>query len=633
MPATDRPEHGTAKQGTHEPETCERGGPQRMSTESIRFKALVRASLLAIGADTGLIVLLYGLSRLTGSTVLLADTFHSVGDLGVTATVLLSILVNHRYLSKSWGRFAESLLCLGVAGVMGVGAVELLTYVVQNPPDRFIQARDPNQVIAFVGISCALVVTFVMAGYKKRIGRRYDSPLFEAEGAHTHSDFLTSFGVWVTLLVGYFGLDIERAMTALIGLAILNMTVRLLIRTVGQLRVRWPASLAKTGRAMQQSLARGFERLPLRLQRVVRAIVLPRWPVELGRSLRASGRRLNERIARIRPPFFLQDAWIRRHAPLVLVALVVLILGLYGGLGFYSVQPWEEGVEIGLGRAVAVHGPGLHLHAPPPFGTVEIIGTGLLSRLELGFRTDLNAEDDSLSANLWEAMHTQGRFRTRPEEALTLTGDENLVDSRVVCYYRIIDPVRFGLQARDPVEILRAAFAHEVHAVQRHIPLDGLLTSDRQRLQDTLLPRLRRRAAELDIGVAIHQVYSLEAHPPLPVVPQYRAVVSAKETKSEVIHRAHEYSNELVPRSRGQAVALVKAAEADSITRVVAALGGADRFRLQQHAFGIDENVHRIRLHWDAIEEVLAGKRITILPAATQRRIVLSSLEENLDYE
>ena len=622
MPARDRSEHGSppAIDGVSE-------------AESTRFKALVRASFLALGADVGLIVLLYSLSRLTGSTVLLADALHSVGDLGVTATVLLSILVNHRYLSKSWGRFAESLLCLGVAGVMGFGAVELLTYVVQNPPDRFIQARDPNQVIAFAGISCALVVTFVMAGYKKRIGRRYDSPLFEAEGAHTHSDFLTSLGVWVTLLVGYFGLDIERPMTALIGLAILNMAARLLTRTIGQLRVRWPASLAQAGRTMQQSVSTAFERLPSRLQRLARAVFLPRWPVRLWRSALATARWLTERTSRMCLPPFLQDVWIRRHAPIVLGLLVALILGLYGGLGFYSVQPWEEGVEIALGSVVAVRGPGLHLHAPPPFGTVEVIGTGLLARLELGFRTDPDADDDSLSANLWEAMHVQGRYRTRPEEAVTLTGDENLVDSRLVCYYQITDPVRFGFQARDPLEILRAAFAHEVHVAQRSIPLDGLLTSERDRLQGDLLPRLRRRAAQLDIGVDIHQVYLLEAHPPLPVVPQYRAVVSAKETKSEVILRAHEYANELVPRSHGQAVSLVKAAEADSVTRVVGALAGADRFRLQQHAFGIDAGVHRVRLHWDAIEEALSGKRITVLPAATQRRITLSSQEESFDHE
>jgi modulator of FtsH protease HflK len=607
--------------------------PSDAEGENARVRALVRASVLALSADAGLILILYGLSCLTGSIVLLADALHSGGDLAVTSTVLLSILVNHRYLSRNWGRFAESLLCLGVAAIMGYGAWHLLSFVVQNPPERFVQARDPSQVIAFAGITAALVITFLMSRYKRSVGRRYDSALFEAEGLHTRSDFLTSLGVWCTILVGYFGLDIERWMTALIGLTILNMAVSLLFRTVAQLHVTWPAPLATAGRNLRHGLAGAYHRIPHRPRGILRQVLLPQWFARVGQRLKRAVLKVAGISAHVHALGFWGDDWVLRHGRLVLGGLAAIVLALYVGVGFYTIQPWQEGVELGLGRVMGVRGPGLHLHWPPPFGTAEIFDTGLVSRLELGFRTDPTVTEDEATANLWEALHTQERQRTRPEEALTLTGDENLVDSRLVCYYRIIDPVRFGLQARDPIAILRAVFVHDVHAAQRRFPLDGLLTSQRHMLQTSLEHAMRDRVDELDMGVEVLGVYLLEAHPPLPVVPQYRAVVSAKEAKNEIILRAHEYANELVPRSRGQAVAIVQAARADSLDRVTSTSSGAERFRLRQQAFGRDDVVHRIRLHWDAMEEALIGKTLTVLPAAAQRRIYLSPDTEDPRYE
>jgi membrane protease subunit HflK len=584
----------------------------------------VRASLLALAADAGLIVMLYSLSRLTGSTVLLADALHSVGDLGVTSTVLIAILVSHRFLSRMWGRFLESMLGLGIALLLGWGAIELLGFVVANPPGRFVQARDPGQVVAFAGVSVALVVTFSMARYKRRIGRQLDSPMFEAEGVHTYGDFLTSFGVWCTLLVGYFGLDIERWMTGIIGLVILKMALELVWRTVARLRVSWPAPLVRAAGGTARGIGGIWHRLPARLRAVLKALFAPQWPRRLGGRLLAAGQRAVRALAAVHPPRCLRQEWIEAHARPLITAQIALILLLYAGVGFYTVQAGQRGVELGLGRVVDVRPAGLHLHLPPPFGGVRVVDADLVSRLELGFRTDLEFAGPEPAAYLWEYAHSGGRYAKRPLEAITLAGDENLIDTNLLCYYRIVDPVRYRLQTRDPRSILRAAFAHEVHAAQRERGLDAMLIDDRGPLQDELLERMQRRAATLDVGVEITRVCLLEAHPPLPVVPQYRAVVSAKEAQNEVILRAQQYANELVPRSRGQAEVIVQTARADSTEQVAAAVAGAERFRLRQEAFSANSAIHRVRLRWEALEEVMAGKPITVLPASAERRVYLA---------
>ncbi len=588
-----------------------------------RFRRLVQASVVALSADAGLILMLYALSRLTGSTVLLADALHSVGDFGVSATVLVAILVGHRFLSRIWGRFLESVLSLGIAGLLGYGAYALLRFVIANPPERFMQSRDPAQVVAFAGVSLALVITFSMARFKRRIGRELDSPMFEAEGVHTYADFVTSFGVWCTLLVGYFGLDIERWMTGVIGLVILRMAFDLLWRTIRRLRLSWPAPLVRGTAATAGAIASLWRRLPGRLQPVLATVLWPRWPRRLAHGIWAASSGLIDRARRISPPHFLRQEWIEGHGRLLVTAQISLMLLLYVGVGLYTVDAGQRGVELGLGRVVGVRQAGLHLHLPPPFGSVDIVDADLVSRLELGFRTDLTYEGPEPGAYLWELTHTSGRYSKRPEEALTLAGDENLIDTNLLCYYRIVDPVKFQLHTRDAESILRAAFSHEVHATQRGRSLDSLLTAGRGEFERTILARMQSRTERLDVGVMITRVCLLEAHPPIPVVPQYRAVVSAEETQNEVILKAQQYANELLPRSRGQCVAIVKTACADSTVRVAGAVAETERFRLRQEAFGADPEIHRVRMHWEALESALADKPLTVLPSGAQRRVYL----------
>lgn len=593
-----------------------------------RFRRLVRASIIALSADAGLILLLYALSRVTGSMVLFADALHSAGDFGVSATVLIAILVGHRFLTAIWGRFLESTLSLGISVLLAFGAYQLLDFVIVNPPERFIPARDPGQVLAFAGVSLALVVTFSMSRYKRRVGRELDSPMFEAESVHTFADFLTSFGVLITLLVGYFGLDVERWMTGIIGLVIFQMALDLAWRTIRRLRVTWPEPLSRGGIAVGNGLKRVWQQLPERLQIILQAVLWPRWPRQLAAGLRHGLSRWRRWLQKLLVPRWLDSDWIERRGRTLVAGQIGVVVALYIGIGLYSVQPGQRGIELGFGRVVGLREAGLHLHLPPPFGSVDLVDTELVSRLELGFRTDLTYDGPEPDAYLWELTHTSGRYRKVPDEALAIAGDENLIDTNLLCYYRITDPVQFKLHVDDAVSVLRAAFAHEVHSAQRERSLDAMLTDERGAFESELLGRMQARTEALEVGVAITRVCLLEAHPPIPVVPQYRAVVSATEAKSEMILTAHQFANKLLPRSRGQSETRIKMARADSVTQVSRAAAETGRFELRQEAFATDPGINRVRMQWEALEKAMAGKPVTVLPAEAQRRVYMPSSEK-----
>ena len=125
------------------------------------------------------------------------------------------------------------------------------------------------------------------------------------------------------------------------------------------------------------------------------------------------------------------------------------------------------------------NGPGLHYHLPKPAGNALLVDTASIIQLESGFRTDMNYRGKEPEMYLWENMHNEGRYTKVPEEALTIAGDENLIDVNFICYYKITDPVQYALNIENAHETLRNLFVYEIHSLCAQYSLDDLLSSKR----------------------------------------------------------------------------------------------------------------------------------------------------------
>ena len=575
--------------------------------DSARTRALIKASFVAIGVDVSLMLLKYLLSVLTGSAVLAADALHSGGDLAVSVTVLISIVVNYGFRKNVWAKKAEGLVALLISVLLIFGSLSVLWGVVKNVPERFTLTVGIPLVVAILGISIACVVAFAMSRFKQGIGEKYSSIAFTAEGMHTRSDFFTSFGVWVTLLLGYFGIHIERFMTLVIGLIVLRIGLKLLYKALEFFHI--PEALTWT--PTEPILGGISNRIKRYWQTLVSFYSKARQP--------------------LRSITFFREEWILDRRRSLLAVNVILIILLYFGTGFYSILPYQTGVELLFGKVIEKNSPGMHFHAPPPFGKVIRVDTGVTARVESGFRTNWDFLGQEPEAYLWEYMHAQGRYAKVFNEAIAMTGDENLVDGNFICYYRIADPVQYALNNENTHEILRSLFVHETHTAVGHYHLDTLLTLGREAVQEELTLNMRTAVEELPLGVDILQVNMQEAHPPIEVVPQYRAVASAREEKNEIIHRANAYTNDLLPRSRGRSQAKVLDSKAFSSEQSLVSAGRSEQFLLTQRNFSQYRSVQEERMRWETAEKALEGRAIYILPRDAKHRIYTSDMKPEVD--
>ncbi|MCP4631726.1 MAG: protease modulator HflK family protein [candidate division Zixibacteria bacterium] len=582
-------------------------GLNNLPPDPQRFKALVKASFIALGVDISLVILKALLYRLTGNLILSADAWHSAGDLAVTTSVLFSIIVNYKFREKAWARNAEGLVTLLISFILIFGGLSVIIGALKAGTEDFILSADIPLVGAIFGISIACGAAFTMFRYKQRIGRDYNSIAFFAESLHTFSDFLTSIGVLITLLLGFFGIHIERLMTFLVGIIVFRIGFRLLLRGFEFFDISF-----KTGFRLSRIL-------PLQLSQPVSKIK------EQLRIIIDRYKQYEKKIG------IITVDRISKYKNGIIKFQLMLIIVLYFGTGFYSVLPYRTGVELLFGKVVDLTEPGLHYNLPKPFGDLILVDTGVVARVESGYRTVPDYEGQEPEAYLWEYTHQKGRFIKVQDEAISLTGDENIIDYNVLCYYRIVDPVKYAFAADDAHEMLRSLFCNEIHAMLGRYNLDTLLTSGRGKIQEQLTNQMRNVVGEIQIGVEILNVYLQEGHPPLEVVPQYRSVASARERKDEIIHQANAYKNNLIPRSIGQASALVLEAQGYASEKLSVSSGRAEGFKLKERMYSQNRQVQKERMRWEAIEKAISGKSLYVLPNNAKRRIFTSDIKQGAD--
>ena len=153
--------------------------------------------------------------------------------------------------------------------------------------------------------------------------------------------------------------------------------------------------------------------------------------------------------------------------------------------GFYAVQPDEVGVIERFGRKVTPFSqPGLHYKLPWPIERLTRIQAHRVRVVEIGFRSNCRAvRTAEPAAYEWNVQHRTGRFQRRPEESLMLTGDQNMIELNATVHYEVAHPDAFLFRQLDGDATMRAAAESVIHGITSTTPLDDVLTTGRQAIE------------------------------------------------------------------------------------------------------------------------------------------------------
>ena len=314
-----------------------------------------------------------------------------------------------------------------------------------------------------------------------------------------------------------------------------------------------------------------------------------------------------------------------RPAAIALAALVLLN-------GFYILQPNEVGVIERFGKKILPHAePGLHYKLPWPVETLTRVEARRVRVVEIGFRSIAGVTQEfEPAAYEWNVQHRAGRFQRRPEEALMLSGDQNMTELTAIVHYRLARPEDFLFRHLDGEAVVRTASESILQGVIASSPLDEALTVSRRAIEDRAKTELQDRLTRYQAGVEVLQVKLLDVHPSVEVVDAFRDVSGAYEEKNRLINEAEGYRNEQVALARGRAAASIKTAQGYSTSRKSRAAGDASRFTQFENAFRASPGTTETRLYLETMEQILPGKKKMIVDSSRGRRHLML-IEDGMD--
>lgn len=287
---------------------------------------------------------------------------------------------------------------------------------------------------------------------------------------------------------------------------------------------------------------------------------------------------------------------------------LIIILILYLATGIFIVAPDEQGVVKRFGKFSRLESPGLNYHFPYPFETVITPAVTQVKRLEIGFRTI--------------GSGTSTRYQEVPNEALMLTGDENIVSADAIVQYKIKDPVSYLFNIILPEQTVKSAAEAALRQVVGERKIDEALTVGKYEIQEETMKLLQSLLDSYEAGILIVAVQLQDVNPPKEVQAAFKDVASAKEDKSRYINQAQGYKNDIIPKARGEAVKMTKEAEAYKIERIKKSEGEIARFNKILEEYKNGEYVTKARIYLETMEEILPNMNKVIVDLDSNQSLV-----------
>src|SRR5262249_44336770 len=198
-----------------------------------------------------------------------------------------------------------------------------------------------------------------------------------------------------------------------------------------------------------------------------------------------------------------------RGFALIAVAAVVL----WGFSGFFRVEPDELGVVLRFGQFVREVQPGLNYHLPYPIETALTPQALRVNKIDIGFD-----------------LRRGSTMRDVPEEALMLTGDENIVGVDFSVLWKVkpghVGDFLFNVQA--PEGTVKAVGESAMREVIGRSNIQAILTGARQTIEAAVQERMQKTLEDYGAGILVQQVQLQKVDPPTQVIDAFRDVQAAR---------------------------------------------------------------------------------------------------------
>lgn len=284
----------------------------------------------------------------------------------------------------------------------------------------------------------------------------------------------------------------------------------------------------------------------------------------------------------------------RNTGKLVAGALIlVLVLALVGS-SVYQLQEDEYAVISTLGKPSLVDSPGLKFKLP------LIQQKTIVSKATKGFPIGYRNEN--------------GYSTTVEDESVMISVDFNFVNVDFYVEYRVVDPIKYLYNSRNPVDILKMLCQSYIRDTIGLYKVDDIITTGKSEIQATIKEQITQRLEREDLGLALVNIAMQDAEPPTDEVRRaFKAVETSKQEAETAINNANKYANEVLPAADADADQILQQAEAYKQARIAEATGQASRFAELYSEYARYPEITRQRLYYELIADIFPDMKVVIM--------------------
>jgi modulator of FtsH protease HflK len=283
------------------------------------------------------------------------------------------------------------------------------------------------------------------------------------------------------------------------------------------------------------------------------------------------------------------------RAPRRWLALAALaLLGAYLLSGLYVVDTDEEAVVRRFGALADRVGPGMHYRLPWPIDRVDVLKTTSVMKTGVGFVLRDGDQDATDGMEL-------------------LTGDTNILSIALALQYVVQDPADFLFRTESPEALIGALAEAVLTETVLGMPVDEVLTTGRLAIQEQVKTRTQARLDDYQSGIRITSSNIMSIALDKSVAEAFQEVTDAMADREKSRNEARMYANSLIPKTRGEAHALVREAQSFKQQRVAEAIGNTSRFLALLEEYRKAPEITRARLYLEAMEEILPGVQMYVI--------------------
>jgi membrane protease subunit HflK len=281
-----------------------------------------------------------------------------------------------------------------------------------------------------------------------------------------------------------------------------------------------------------------------------------------------------------------------------------ILWGLVGAWllsGIYIVQTDQQGLVTQWGKVVEPRVfPGIHYALPWPIDCVYKLKVRELRRRVVGGEIP----DTVLG-------------RTQASNSEFFSGDQNLLNIRVVIQYSVSNPRDFLFEAQNADRIAGLAVESELVRRVAHTSVDDILTTQKLAIQNDVLRSAQTIIDQYHAGALLSSINIESVSPPPETAEAFRGVAGARSDAFRIVNEADGYANDLLPRARGEADQLLDQAHSYSDGKINRAQGDSARFAAVAAEYSKTPQVTSTRVYLEAMELILPKLKKLLVDANT----------------